>query len=91
MTSYRWNTAGCYTNTNFNANRPRCFPCGQTTQSVTGYYVNAEDTGTVTCTVIINGSNYISEQFTLRISGEQLVNGRIRCYGKLWLVVEKAK
>ena len=88
VTSYQWNTAGCYTNTNFNANRPRCFPCGQTTQSVTGYYVNAEDAGTVTCTVIINGSNYTSEPFTLRISGEQLVNGRITCYGKLWLVVE---
>ena len=70
VTSYQWNTAGCYTNTNFNTNSPRCFPRGRITQHVTDHYVNAEDAGTITCTVMINGSNYTSDPFTLRISDE---------------------
>ena len=40
---------------------------------MTGYDLNAEDAGTITCTVTISGSYYTSEPFTLRISGEQLV------------------
>ena len=70
VTSYQWNTAGCYTHPNFNNGNPRCFPHGQTTQSVTDDDVTAEDAGIVTCTVTISGSDYTSEQFTLRISGE---------------------
>ena len=34
--------------------------------------VTAEDAGTITCIVIINGVDYTSEPFTLGISGEQL-------------------
>ena len=71
-TSYQWNTTGCYNNPNFNSSNPKCFPHGHTTQSVTDDDVTAEDAGTITCTVTINGSNHISEPFTLRISGEQL-------------------
>ena len=41
-------------------------------QSVTGNNLNAKDAGTVTCTVRINGHEYTSEPFTLRISGEYL-------------------
>ena len=39
---------------------------------MTGNDLNAEDAGTITCTVTISGSDYTSEPFTLRISGEQL-------------------
>ena len=71
--TYQWNTTGCYTNSKFTPSNPQCFPRGQTTQSVTGNDLNAEDAGTITCTVTISGSDYTSEPFTLRISGEQLV------------------
>ena len=70
VTSYQWNTAGCYTDPNRNNGNPTCFPVNQTTQNVTDNDVTAEDAGTFTCTVTINGSDYTSEPFTLRISGE---------------------
>ena len=79
VTSYHWNTTGCYTHHGFNNGNPRCFPHGQTTQNVTDDDVTAEDAGTITCTVTINGSDYTSEPFTLRISGEQLVYCVITC------------
>ena len=44
-----------------------------------GNDLNAEDAGTITCTVTISGSDYTSEPFTLRISGEQLVYCVIAC------------
>ena len=72
VTSYQWNTEGCYTNPNFNSGNPGCFPVGQSTQNVTDDDVTAEDAGTITCTVTINNINYNSEPFTLRISGEHL-------------------
>ena len=72
VTSYQWNTAGCYTHPSRNNGNPTCFPDGQTTQSVTDNDVTAEDAGTITCTVTINGRDYTSGPFTLRISGEQL-------------------
>ena len=77
--TYRWNTAGCYTNSKFTNSNPECFPHGQTSQSVTGNNLNAEDAGTITCTVTISGSDYTSRPFTLRISGEQLVYCVITC------------
>ena len=77
--TYQWNTAGCYTNSKFTPSNPECFPRGQVTQSVTGNDLNAEDAGTITCTVTISGSDYTSEPFTLRISGEQLVYCVIAC------------
>ena len=71
--TYQWNTAGCYSNPNFNGGNPRCFPHGRTTQSVTDDDVTAEDAGTISCTATINGNvTYTSESFTLRISGEHL-------------------
>ena len=73
VTSYQWNTGECYTHPNHNNGNPSCFPDGQTTQSVTGNDVNAEDAGTITCTVTIDGSDYTSRPFTLRILGEQLM------------------
>ena len=77
--TYQWNTTGCYTNAQFTPSNPQCFPHGQTSQSVTGNNLNAEDAGTITCTVTISGSDYTSEPFTLRISGEQLVYCVITC------------
>ena len=77
--TYRWNTAGCYTNSKFTPGNPQCFPRGETSQSVTGNNLNAEDAGTITCTVTISGSDYTSDPFTLRISGEQLVYCGITC------------
>ena len=72
--TYQWNTDECYTNSHFTGSNPECFPHGQTTQSVTGNDLNAEDAGTITCTVTISGSvSYTSGPFTLHISGEQLV------------------
>ena len=70
--TYQWNTTGCYTNSKYTASNPECFPHGQTIQSVTDNDLKAEDAGTITCTATINGSNYTSEPFTLRISGEQV-------------------
>ena len=67
--NYRWDTTGCYTNTAHNSDNPTCFPTGQTTQSVTGNDLTAEDAGTITCTATIDGNDYISGSFTLRISG----------------------
>ena len=72
VTSYQWNTEGCYNNPNFNDSNPSCFPHGQTTQTVTGDDVTADDAGTITCTVIINSTAYTSQPFTLGISGEHL-------------------
>ena len=46
---------------------------------MTGNDLNAEDAGTITCTVTISGSIYTSEPYTLRISGEQLVYCVIAC------------
>ena len=78
VASYRWNTDGCYNNNKFTPSNPRCFPHGGTTQNVTDNVI-AHDAGTITCTVTINGRNYTSEPFTLRISGEQLVYCVITC------------
>ena len=69
VTNYQWNTTGCYTNTAHNSGNPTCFPTGQTTQSVTENHLTAEDAGTITCIVIIDGVDYTSEPLTLRISG----------------------
>ena len=77
--TYQWNTAGCYNNPKFTGSNPQCFSRGQATLSVTGDDLNAEDAGTITCTVTISGSDYTSEPFTLRISGEQLVYCVIAC------------
>ena len=77
--TYQWNTDGCYTNAQFTGSNPQCFPHGQTTQNVTGSNLNAEDAGTITCTVLINSVAYTSGPFTLRISGEQLVYCVITC------------
>ena len=77
--SYQWNTTECYTHPNLNGGNPRCFPHSQNTQDVSSDNLLAEDAGTITCTVTISGSNYTSEPFTLRISGEQLVYCVIAC------------
>ena len=77
--TYQWDTTQCYTHPNRNGGNPSCFPDGQTTQSVIDTDVTAEDAGTITCTVTISGSDFTSEPFTLRVSGEQLVYCVIAC------------
>ena len=77
--TYQWDTTGCYTNRQFTNSNPDCFPRGQSSQSVTGNDLNAEDAGTITCTARIGSTNYKSASFTLRISGEQLVYCVITC------------
>ena len=63
---YSWDTTGCYVN---NRNERRCFPAGQTTQTVSEDDLLARDAGTITCTATISGIDYTSPSFTLRISG----------------------
>ena len=80
--TYQWNSAGCYTNSKFTGSNPECFPHGQTTRSVTGNNLNAEDAGTITCTATISGNgggSFNSAALTLRVSGEQLVYCVITC------------
>ena len=68
--TYRWNTTGCYTHSNYSRGRPRCFPHRQNLRMVTDDDVTAEDAGTVTCIMTLDGIDYTSEPFTLRISGK---------------------
>ena len=65
--SYTWNTAQCYQH---NAYSGMCFAHNQRTQSITGTDLTAEDAGTITCTATINGMEYTSGPFTLRITGK---------------------
>ena len=75
VTSYQWNTEGCYTNPNFNNGNPRCFPHGQSTQNVSDSILTAEDAGNISCTVTISGNSYTSDPITLRITGNLYNNG----------------
>ena len=67
--TYQWNTAGCYTNSRYNNGEPGCFPHNQTTQSVTGHNLTAEDAGTISCTATVDDVCFFSEPLTLEISG----------------------
>ena len=69
---YRWNTTGCYSNSNYTG--VPCFPRNQMTQDVTGTGLTAKDAGTITCTVTFGTMQYTSAPFTLRISGELYYN-----------------
>ena len=64
--TYRWITS-CFTNDRHTDQT--CFPAGQTTQTVTGYHLLAEDAGPIACTVTIGGVEYPSDLFTVRVSG----------------------
>ena len=70
--TYSWNTTRCYRNSNYGGGNSRCFPLSQTTQNVIGYNLTAEDAGTITCTITIDGNEYTSGPFALRISSELL-------------------
>ena len=64
--SYSWDTSGCFAD---DRGTRRCFPIGQTTETVSEDDVFAKDAGTVRCTAIINSGSFTSGPFTLRISG----------------------
>jgi len=66
---YQWNTAGCYTNSNYNGGSPGCFPHGETTQSVSDDDMTAKDAGTITCTVTSKSVQFSSSPLTMRVSG----------------------
>ena len=69
VTSYRWNATDCYNNSN--GVDDLCFYSnGKTNQKITGNNLRAQDAGTVRCTATIDGTDYISDPLTLRISGE---------------------
>ena len=71
VTDYQWDTTGCYVNS---GGERRCFPAGETTQSVTGDNLFAKDAGTITCTANIDGVGLRnSGPLTLRISGMQIL------------------
>ena len=72
VTRYWWDTTECFTN--YFHNTPTCFPTGQTTQSVNGNNLLAEDAGNITCTVTIGGVDYTSRPLTLRISGMYIIH-----------------
>ena len=71
-TTYRWDITGCYTNSARNSGSPTCFPTGQTTQNVTVNNLMADDAGTITCTITLDGVDYTSDPLTLRVSGEDI-------------------
>ena len=71
--AYQWGTTRCYANFAYYGGTPKCFPHGQTTQTVTGTDLTAEDAGTITCTATISGVKYTSDPMTIHISGEYLV------------------
>ena len=64
--SYHWNVINCYDDT---GDYPCFYSQNQTSQNITND-LRAQDAGTVSCTVTINGTNYTSDPLTLRISGE---------------------
>ena len=68
VTSYSWNTTGCYDNSGGTGD-VRCFPNGKRTQNVSEDAVLARDAGTVRCTAVINNASFTSGPFTLRITG----------------------
>jgi len=70
---YKWDTTECYTNTAYNDGIPKCFPHGQTTQTVIGNDLTAEDAGTIYCAITIGDVHYTSSLMTIRISGMPLV------------------
>ena len=70
VTGYSWDTTGCFAD---DRGMRRCFPVGQTTQSVSEDDVFAKDAGTVRCTAVIGSDSFTSEPFTLRISGMFIV------------------
>ena len=66
--SYNWNAADCYNRTG--GVQDPCFYSGSQAYNVTGMNLLAQDAGTATCSVIVDGAKFTSDPFTLRISGE---------------------
>jgi len=66
-TTYRWNTTGCFISSKHNITS--CFPNGQTTQSVVGDSLLAQDAGAINCIATIKSVNHTSKSVILRISG----------------------
>ena len=70
VTSYHWTAINCYNHTKKGVDDPCFYSGNKTGHNITGHDLLAQDAGTVTCTVVIDGVNYTSNPLTLRISGE---------------------
>jgi len=65
--TYRWNTEGCYRNSN---DETLCFyGHKKTAQMISKTKLVALDAGTFICTATIRGVKHTSNEFTVRISG----------------------
>ncbi|XP_065905199.1 cell adhesion molecule DSCAML1-like isoform X2 [Dysidea avara] len=76
VSSFHWNTKGCYNNSGYHRGKPRCFPHDQKTQRVVGVDLTAKDAGTISCAATIKYRKHYSSSFTIRISGVTLTGGR---------------
>ena len=73
VTSYYWNATKCYNSTDgieFSIVDPCFYNGSRTGQNLTGNDLLAQDAGTMICVATIGGTNYTSNNLTLRISGE---------------------
>ena len=69
VTSYTWTTTDCYNHTD-GVLDPCFYSDDQTTGNFTISNLLAQDAGTVTCSITVDGVNFTSDPLTLRISGE---------------------
>ena len=75
-TGYSWDITGCIDN---NRMEKRCFPRNQITASVSEDSLLARDSGTIRCIATVDGTDYTSDPFTLRITGMWLLSIVVMC------------
>ena len=69
VASYSWTATHCYDRTG-GVRNPCFYSHGHAKNNIADNHLLAQDAGTVTCTVTIDGVNFTSDPLTLRISGE---------------------
>jgi len=76
--SYSWVTDECFRTSDYNSGNPTCFPHGQTSRTITGTNLRAEDAvDSLRCRVTITQflfqtATVTSSAITITISGKQL-------------------
>ncbi|XP_065910272.1 protein sidekick-2-like isoform X2 [Dysidea avara] len=74
--SYSWITTECFQTSDYNGGNPACFPHGQTSQSVTGSNLRAEDAvDSLSCRAVFQGTTVTSSSITITISGTAMIGG----------------
>ena len=69
--SYSWITTDCFQTSDYNGGNPACFPHGQTSQSVTGTNLRAEDAvDSLSCRATFSGITVTSSSIAITISGK---------------------